>query len=136
MALQNLAHLGIGLAETTGTRETYIGENGDIAATSTELENLANAIWRRLMTPLGFYPEFPEYGSELHTLTGKGFLPEVLNLTEIFIRQSIMKEPRIEEIKTVTVTPTDYRSLTFYLALRPLETPSVYVMTFDYFLER
>ena len=131
-----LEQLGIGLAETIGNRECYIDGQQDIALTSDTLENFANAIWRRIMTPLGFYPEYPDYGCEVHSLRGMGFVPETLSLAEIFITQALVKECRVEKVVSVSVIPTDYRALAFYVVLLPIESPTPYVMTFDYFLER
>lgn len=128
--------LGTGLAETIDNRECYIDGLGDIATTDTELDNFANAIWRRIMTPLGFYEEYPDYGCEIHSLRGLGFVPETLSLAEIFVTQALVKEPRVAKVVSVTVMPTDYRSLSFFVSLIPIETPNPYIMTFDYFLER
>lgn len=127
--------LGIGLAETIVNRECYIDDRGDIKATNDELENFSNAIWRRIMTPLGFYPEYLDYGCEIHKLRGLGFVPESLNLAKIFVTQAVAKEPRVERIVSVSVMPTDYRAFAFHMVLQPIDTPNVYVMTFDYFLE-
>jgi len=127
--------LGIGLAESISNRECFIDERGDIKSTSDELENFANAIWRRIMTPLGFYPEFLDYGCEIHKLRGMGFVPETLGFAEIFVTQAVAKEPRVDRIISVTVMPTDYRALAFHMVLQPIDTPNPYVMTFDYFLE-
>jgi phage baseplate assembly protein W len=131
-----LEQLGIGLAETMDGRECFVDGFSDIATTETELENFANAIWRRIMTPLGFYEEYPDYGCEIHSLRGLGFVPETLSMAEIFVTQSLVREPRVDKVIAVTVMPTDYRALSFYVSLRPIETPTPYVMTFDYFLER
>jgi phage baseplate assembly protein W len=133
--IAGLEQLGIGLAETFSTREAFISEQNDIATTADELENFANAIWRRIMTPLGFYPEFPDYGCEIHSLRGLGFVPETLSLAEIFVTQALVREVRVQKIVSISVYPTDYRALAFYVVLQPIDTPNPYVMTFDYFLE-
>lgn len=134
MADGYLGHLGMGLAETAGSRELFLDGKNDIQLTQTPLENLANCIWRRLMTPLGFYPEFPEYGSELQSLIGMGMIPEVIMLTEVFVTQALVKEPRIKKVEKVIVMPTDYRALAINVSIRPEDVPSIYMMTFDYFL--
>lgn len=134
--ISGLEHLGMGLAEHIATHECMIDDRGDLMLTTNELENLSNAIWRRLMTPLGFYPEFPDYGSQLHELIGMGFVPETLSMAEIFVTQSLVKEPRIEKVVSIIVQPTDYRSILFHASVQPASVPSVYIMTFDYFLER
>ena len=130
----SLAHLGMGLAEATSDRTLMLDIRNDLALTSTPLENFANAIWRRLMTPLSFYPEYPDYGSKLYTLIGMSFVPETVSLAEVFVTQALAREPRVGSIENVKVTPSDYRALTIYTALKPASVPNVYVMTFDYFM--
>jgi len=134
MIVTSFDHLGTGLAETIGSRELLLDGRNDLLPTSSPLENLANCIWRRLMTPLGFYPDYPDYGSELQNLIGLGLVPEVVSLAEIFVTQALVKEPRINKVERVYVVPTDYRALAIGISLRPEGLPNIYMMTFDYFL--
>jgi phage baseplate assembly protein W len=133
-SVTTLGHLGIGFAESS-RHGLFLDEKGDIASTADELENFANGIWRRLMTPMGFYPEFPEYGSQLQTLRGMAFVPETISLAEIYVTQALVKDPRIAAIEHVRVTPNDYRAITIYASIRPVLMPNLHIMTFDYFLE-
>jgi phage baseplate assembly protein W len=130
----SLAHLGVGLAESSTNRTMLFDITNDLALTSNPLENFANAIWRRLMTPLAFYPEYPEYGSQLNLLIGMPFVPETISLAEIYVTQALAKEPRVESIENVRVNPTGYRALSIYAAIKPASAPNVYIMTFDYFM--
>jgi len=132
-SVTSLGHLGIGFAENA-QKGIYLDEKGDIASTKTEMANFADGIWRRLMTPMGFYPEFPEYGSQLKRLVGMAFVPETINLAEIYVTQSLVKDPRVLSVEHVRVTPSDYRALTIYASLRPVAVSNLYIMTFDYFL--
>ena len=133
-SITSLGYLGIGFAENS-TKGIYLNERGDIALTDSPMDNFANGIWRRLMTPMGFYPEFPEFGSQLSNLIGMAFVPETISLAEIYVTQSLNKDPRIASVEHVRVNPTDYRALTVYASVKPVSVPSVYIMTFDYFLE-
>lgn len=135
VSTSSLTHLGMGLAESIGEHGLLLDDRSDIALTNTEIENFANGIWRRLMTPLGFYPEYPEYGSQLQRLIGMAFVPETISLAEIYVTQALVKEPRIALVEHVRVIPSDYRALTIYASIRPVMVPSLYIMTFDYFLE-
>lgn len=133
-SITSLGYLGAGFAENS-EKGIYLDERGDIALTNSPMENFANGIWRRLMTPLGFYPEFPEYGSQLNRLIGMSFVPETISLAEIYVTQSLTKDPRIASVEQVRVNPKDYRAITIYASIKPVAVPSVYIMTFDYFLE-
>lgn len=130
----SMAHLGMGLAESNADRGLLLDIRNDIALTASPLENFANAVWRRLMTPLAFFPEYPDYGSQLASLIGMPFVPETISLAEIYITQALAREPRIETIENVKVTPTGYRALAIYAAIKPASVPNVYIMTFDYFM--
>ena len=132
-AVFSLGHLGIGFAENS-EKGIYLDEKGDIATTKTPMSNFADGLWRRLMTPMGFYPEFPEYGSQLSRLIGMSFVPETINLAEIYVTQSLTKDPRVQSVEHVKVSPSDYRAIKIYASLRPVAVPSLYIMTFDYFL--
>jgi len=133
-SITSLGYLGMGFAENSA-KGIYLDEKGDIALTGSPMENFANGIWRRLMTPMGFYPEYPEYGSQLSKLIGMAFVPETISLAEIYVTQSLTKDPRIASVEHVRVNPTDYRALTIYASIKPVAVPNVYIMTFDYFLE-
>lgn len=132
-SITSLGYLGIGFAENSA-RGLYLSEKGDIALTKNPMENFANGIWRRLMTPMGFYPEFPEYGSQLSKLIGMAFVPETISLAEIYVTQSLTKDPRIASVDHVRVNPSGYKALTIYASVKPVAVPNVYIMTFDYFL--
>ncbi|MEZ4868454.1 MAG: DUF2634 domain-containing protein [Caldilineaceae bacterium] len=78
-------------------------------ATVSGRDNLAQAIFMRLLTPRGELSELahPEYGSRLHELIGRVNSETTRNLIKLFILESLQAEPRIAEIVEVTVTPVE-----------------------------
>lgn len=76
-------------------------------------ENLGQAVMLRLLTPRGELAELahPEYGSRLHELVGRPNTPTTRNLMKLFILESLKQEPRIEEVKKVSVEPHEFKVL-------------------------
>lgn len=88
------------------------------AAMVSGLENLKEALLRRLGTPLGAHPAHPRtYGSRLHTHLGKVADRQRLELMKVDVRQAILRDPRVQSVTTaaywvgqvahftITVTP-------------------------------
>jgi phage baseplate assembly protein W len=71
------------------------------------LENLAQAVMMRLLTPVGELASLghPEYGSRLHELIGRENTQTTRNLIKLYILESLALEPRIAEMATVRVAP-------------------------------
>jgi phage baseplate assembly protein W len=69
--------------------------------------NLAQAIMNRLFTRKGELTKLghPNYGSRLHQLIGELNNARARGLAEIYIRESLAQEPRIEEITQITFAP-------------------------------
>ena len=82
------------------------GLYSDIATVSGS-ENLAQAIFLRLLTPRGELAGLghPDYGSRLHELIGRENTETTRNLVRLYILQGLQQEPRISEIQKVTVLP-------------------------------
>lgn len=72
-------------------------------------DNLTQAIILRLLTPQGELATLahPEYGSRLHELVGRQNTPTTRNLIKLFILDALQREPRIEKVAEVTVTPVE-----------------------------
>ena len=70
--------------------------------------NICQAIINRLHTRLGELAFFghPEYGSRLHLLLGEPNNARSRGLAEIYIRESLSKDPRIREIVEVHFSET------------------------------
>lgn len=89
----------------------YIVAGGDLATVSAE-DNLRQAIWLRLATPMGELTHLghPDWGSRLHRLIGRLITPEVLSLARAYVREALRREPRIRSIESLSVTPDPLRS--------------------------
>ncbi len=81
-----------------------------VASASGDLEtvsgraNLAQAIINRLFTRKGELAKLghPNYGSRLYTLIGEFNNTRIRGLAEIYIREALAQEPRIQEITRMT----------------------------------
>lgn len=87
-------------------------------------ENLGQAVLLRLLTPRGELSELahPEYGSRLHELVGRPNTPTTRNLMKLFILESLKQEPRIEEVKKVSVEPHAFNVLRAVAGRNPSQT--------------
>jgi len=106
-------------------------EKGDLA-TSQGLGNLAQAIVNRLCTRKGELAALghPDYGSRLYQLVGELNNTRTRALAELYIRECLVAEPRVEEIiKILFDSPSwDYynrNTLNVTLIVKPVaeETP-------------
>lgn len=73
-------------------------------------DNLGQAIILRLLTPRGELAELahPEYGSRLHELIGRPNTATTRNLLKLHILESLKNEPRIDEVKKVSIEPDQF----------------------------
>jgi phage baseplate assembly protein W len=106
--------LGIDLAlmprSGLGLSLEYIVAGGDLAIVQAE-ENLRQAIWLRLATPLGELTHLghPDFGSRLYKLIGRLITPEVLSLARAYVREALRREPRIKSVEHLNVMPDPLR---------------------------
>ena len=102
IAVMPRSGLGISLA--------YIVAGGDLATVANE-ENLRQAIWLRLATPMGELTDLghPDYGSRLNRLIGRLITPEVLSLARAYVREALRREPRIRSIESLSVAADSLR---------------------------
>lgn len=79
---------------------------GDLRTVSAR-DNLAQAIINRLLTRKGELAKLghPNYGSRLHLLVGELNNIRLQGLAEIYIREALAAERRIEKIVSVTFAP-------------------------------
>jgi len=77
--------------------------SGDVQTVSGR-ENLAQAIVNRLFTRKGELARLghPNYGSRLYELIGEPNNARVRGLAELYIRESLAQEPRLEAITSIT----------------------------------
>jgi phage baseplate assembly protein W len=98
---------------------------GDLQTVSGQA-NLAQAIINRLLTRRGELTRLghPNYGSRLHQLIGEVNNNRTRGLAEIYIRECLAQESRIEEIRFIKFKPPsrgmDREVLEVTLAVKPL----------------
>lgn len=97
--------------------------SGDLVTVS-DLANLAQAIVNRLLTRKGELAKLghPDYGSRLHTLIGELNNTRTCSLADLYIRECLKQEPRIQAITQLTFLPSrsgDQESLQVTIAVKP-----------------
>ena len=70
-------------------------------------DNLGQALVMRILTPLGELARLghPAYGSRVHAVVGSGNTDTVRNLLRLYILEAVLREPRVDEVIQLTVTP-------------------------------
>jgi hypothetical protein len=76
---------------------------GDIG-THVGVENIAQSVNHRLRTRRGSLPKHLSYGSNLHTLIGKAYLPYINKLVELDIIDTLGYDDRLGEVSLNTVS--------------------------------
>jgi phage baseplate assembly protein W len=84
------------------------------------LENLAQAVILRLLTPRGELAALghPDYGSRVHELIGQENNTSRRNLLKLFILEALKQEPRVEKVAELAVTPSPGARSTVDVLLR------------------
>ena len=84
------------------------------------LENLAQAVILRLLTPRGELAALghPEFGSRVHELIGQENNTARRNLLKLFILEALKFEPRVERVVELTITPSPGTRSTVDVLLR------------------
>ncbi len=83
--------------------ENDLEGTGDDLLTVSGTDNLAQAVFLRLMTPMGTDPFMPEYGSRIHFLLGKGQSEENELTAEMYVGESLLRDQRIVSVDNITV---------------------------------
>ena len=75
------------------------------------LENLVQALTLRLLVDRGELANLahPRYGSRIRDLIGEPLDRANLELLRRYVRQELLRDPRVEEVLQVSVTPHDAR---------------------------
>lgn len=131
------SYLGFCWDEDPFTRVLYSDKSGDIAIIG-GVDNLANAIFRRLKTPLGWYPEFQWYGCRLTEMIGMGNTYENRELISEWVQESLLYEKRIMDGTlnvSVTRDAADYRAVRILITCRIINFASPNVFVYDFFLK-
>lgn len=99
-------------AEGRGTAWDFVQRSG--------LENLAQAVILRLLTPRGELAALghPEYGSRLHELIGTENTRSRRNLLRLYILEALKGEPRIDKVIELQADPSPGARSTVDVLLR------------------
>jgi len=79
-----------------------VGQDGDYILLS-GLENLRQAVYRRLLTKPGEYKFVPEYGVGIQLWVKRKRTPAILKQLESAIRENLLREKRIERIVDIAI---------------------------------
>lgn len=95
------------------------------------LENLAQAVMLRLLTPRGELAALghPEYGSRVHELIGRENTSAQRNLLKLFILEALQNEPRVAKVVELKVGPSPGLRSTVDVLLRVQPAQSEAVVT-------
>ena len=80
-----------------------VDANGHLALVG-GLQNLENALARRLMTPRGYLPQHPDYGSLLSTFKGAAFDVPTLLAIRADVSRTLKQDPRVINVTSVSLT--------------------------------
>lgn len=99
----------------------FATEHQDLCTTSGR-ENLAQAIINRLHTRLGELADLghPAYGSRLHELVGEPDNARTRAFAEMYVRESLAQEPRIQEVSAVVFEPSGRHRLELRVTVVPI----------------
>lgn len=67
------------------------------------LDNLREALLRRLRTPMGYLPHHPEYGSHLWDYVGRAVDASLLLKLRLEVAETLRQDPRIRKVNHVAV---------------------------------
>lgn len=130
------SYLGRGWAEDPFERTLVLNGQNDIA-TVAGLDNLSNAIYRRLKTPLAWYPEYPWYGSRLNETMGMGNSFENRELIGTWVEQSLLFEERfVDGTLKVSIEKNvrDYRAIDIAISVQVVNYPDSALFVYSFFL--
>jgi phage baseplate assembly protein W len=103
-------------------------------------ENLVQALLLRFLTPVGELALLghPDYGSRLFELIGELNSETNRNRAKLYTLQALQAEPRVKEIRSVTVTQSkkDPTQMDIRVSLLPVDSDTLLNLVFPFFLER
>jgi phage baseplate assembly protein W len=107
--------------------------------TFSQNDNLIQALLLRFMTPVGELTLLghPDYGSRLVELIGELNSETNRNRAKLFTLQALQAEPRIKEIRSVTVTQSlrERTRVDINVSLLPIDSDTLLNLVFPFFLE-
>ena len=121
------------------TRQRVGHRQFDLDTLSTA-DNLAQALLLRFLTPVGALTILghPDYGSRLEELIGELNNETNRNRAKLFTLQALQAEPRVKEVRSVTVTQSlrDRTRMDIKVSLLPVDSDTLLNLVFPFFLER
>jgi len=103
-------------------------------------DNLVQALLLRFLTPVGELAVLghPDYGSRLVELIGELNNETNRNRAKLYTLQALQAEPRVKEIRAVTVTQSlrDRTRMDIKVSLLPVDSDTLLNLVFPFFLER
>jgi len=103
------------------------------------LDNLKQALMLRFLTPVGEMAALghPNYGSRLFDLIGERNIEANHNKAKIFVLQALGDEPRVKEVKSVSVTKNraDPTRMDINIWLMPIDSEKPLNLVFPFSLE-
>jgi phage baseplate assembly protein W len=75
------------------------------------VQNIVNALMRRLNTPRGYLPHHPRYGSSLSKLLGSPLTVDLALAIRGEVSKVILSDPRVTSVTGVTLTTDDQGSI-------------------------
>ncbi|NJL09652.1 MAG: GPW/gp25 family protein [Calothrix sp. SM1_7_51] len=102
-------------------------------------DNLKQALLLRFLTPVGEMAALGhlDYGSRLHELIGELNSETNRNRAKIFVLQALGAEPRVKQVRSVTVTQskTNPTQIDISITLLPIDSDTVLNLVFPFFLQ-
>ena len=129
-------HLGRDIA-LDSTDDLKISASDDYQLITFE-DNLRQAMLNRLRTAVGELKLNPNYGSKLHELLGTNPTDETLILARAHVRETLLQEPRIEEIISITAQFRDLsikNEIDINVTVQPIKDLAELNMVFRLFFE-
>lgn len=112
------------------------GQDLDILS---KVDNLVQALLLRFLTPVGEMAQLghPDYGSRLFELIGELNSETNRNRAKLFTLQALQAEPRVKEIRSVTVTQNRAvpEQMDIRVSLLPVDSDTLLNLVFPFFLE-
>ena len=115
-------------------------ETGGIDLARAEMvENLQQALLLRFLTPVGELAILghPDYGSRLHELIGEPNTESNRNRAKLYTLAALQAEPRVKEIKSVSVTTrrSEPSRIDINISLLAIDEESILNLVFPFFFE-
>ncbi|SRR6266566_3906287 len=103
------------------------------------VDNLSQALLLRFLTEAGELTLLghPDYGSRLFELIGELNSETNRNRAKLFVLEALAAEPRVKEVRSVTVTQNraDRTVMDIKVALLPVDSDTILNLVFPFFLE-